>query len=301
MISVDIVLPYYNGSRFIKEQIESIFQNNIEGIDLKLIIVNDASRPDETKYLKKILTFNHIYIENEVNLGVIKSVEKGLFTSTAPYVMLCDQDDVWLEKKIATSVSKIKDFDEATLIYTDLKIVDTNLITLHHSMANFYKYEDDNIKPAILFQNIVTGCTIIMNRQLLNFALPFPDKIPMHDHWLAACATFYGQIEFMPVSTILYRQHGSNQIGAPKRFNKSFKKFQKQIDLKINLISELSTRTEKAGKINEAEFLSLVAKRLKRRSIIDIYRLCKTQVIAGSILKKLIKGVLLFLSDLKFQ
>ena len=100
MTHLDIILPFYNGSKFIREQLNSIQENDISDLKINLIIVNDASSESETKFLKSILPTNHIYIENQKNLGVIKSVEYGLKASISKYIMLCDQDDVWLPTKI---------------------------------------------------------------------------------------------------------------------------------------------------------------------------------------------------------
>ena len=60
MTSVDIILPFYNGSSFIKEQIESILDSDLEGIKLSIILIKDASTSEETEFIKKILPLNKL-------------------------------------------------------------------------------------------------------------------------------------------------------------------------------------------------------------------------------------------------
>lgn len=287
MTSVDIVLPYYNGSAFIKEQLDSILNSELSDIDLRIIFVNDASGPSETEFLKNLLPPNHLYLENETNMGVIKSVERGLKASTAPYVMLCDHDDVWLPEKIKRSLLKLQGIEKncPALVYTDLEIVGPKLEKLHHSMHAYTRYKHEPLYPSILFTNVVTGCTTIMNRKLLNLALPFPDHIPMHDHWLAVCAVFAGKLELLNEPTILYRQHGRNQVGAPargilsklKNLNQTAKKFQTQLRLKTEMAKALSQRlgtpaslTQVVNAFETKNFGFLVRKGVIRGSLIKL-------------------------------
>lgn len=103
------------------------------------------------------------------------------------------------------------------LIHTDLEVVDENLKTLGNS---FIKYRALNPECKdinhLLIQNNVTGCTMMVNRPLLVKALQVEgiDKIAMHDWWFALIASIYGKIYFLNKSTIKYRQHGGNVVGA---------------------------------------------------------------------------------------
>ena len=65
-----------------------------------------------------------------------------------------------------------------------------------------------------MLTNIVTGCTAVMNRELLDIALPIPKEALVHDWWLALVASSFGVIRYIEETSILYRQHGENTIGA---------------------------------------------------------------------------------------
>lgn len=306
MTKIDIILPYYNGSRFIEQQLQSILSSNLDGIKLEIIIINDASTREETEFIKSILPIGVRYIENEINLGVTKSIEKGLKESSAPYVMFCDQDDIWLPNKIKHSLHKIQEVEDEqpALVYTDLVISGPNLEKLHPSMHRFYNHNHDAIKPSVLFHNIVTGCTIILNRKLVELGLPFPEKITMHDHWYAECATFAGKIQLLDEPTILYRQHGNNQVGTPNRnvfwklchFRTTIPKFRHHLKMKSNMAESLAERLEKIGKKHESEFLKGIVKAIQHK---DFIYLLKTGAISGSTVRKIATSGLLLIQQKK--
>jgi hypothetical protein len=62
--------------------------------------------------------------------------------------------------------------------------------------------------------NTVTGCAAMINRPLYQRARPIPAEAVMHDHWLALVAASVGRIHCVRESTLLYRQHGGNAVGA---------------------------------------------------------------------------------------
>ncbi len=255
MITIEVIVAYYNGSAFIADQLESI-QNNIlpDQVSLQIKIIDDCSRADEFTKLTRIADRwpNVVVLKNESNLGVIRTFERGLNISTAPYVMLCDQDDIWLPDKITLTYAKMLETEknQPALVFTDLTTVDQKLNTISKSMLALNHFVADSEKHPLLFQNSVTGCTVMVNRSLIEAALPFPPAIPMHDHWLAVCAAFMGQLGFVNQPTILYRQHSANLVGQPKRelmgrLLKPFKtiaQFNRGLPLKAKQASELAAR-----------------------------------------------------------
>jgi hypothetical protein len=66
----------------------------------------------------------------------------------------------------------------------------------------------------LLTQNFVTGCTVLVNRPLLERALPIPESAVVHDWWLALVAASCGHLLYVDWPTVAYRQHDSNAIGA---------------------------------------------------------------------------------------
>ena len=64
--------------------------------------------------------------------------------------------------------------------------------------------------------NTITGCTMMINRELAKKCLPIPNECIMHDWWIALIASAFGKIDYISESTIKYRQHSFNDTGAKK-------------------------------------------------------------------------------------
>ncbi|RIE16031.1 glycosyltransferase family 2 protein [Candidatus Cryosericum septentrionale] len=153
----------------------------------------------------------------ETNEGAIGTFQRLLSMVDTEYFALCDQDDVWLSDKLENS-ARLLEMSGADLVYTDLRVVDEDLNELAPSMwrlSNIVPVTGHAVVP-LLLKNSVTGCTVVARRQLLERALPFPDGIPMHDWWLALVAACGSGVQALHEQTVLYRQHGTNALGAAK-------------------------------------------------------------------------------------
>ena len=221
---IDILLTTYNGEKYLSEQIDSILAQTIS--DWKLLIRDDGSTDQTRKtishyvkhYPNKII---HI-IDTDKNLGVTRNFERLMEYSTSPYIMFCDQDDIWFSDKIETSLRKLQAMEQQygsdipLLVYTDLAVCDEEETQIANS---FWKYQGCDPTLALdyakaLVQNNATGNTFIFNRALCDRALPFFPNIVMHDWWLALTALYLGKIDYITNQTILYRQHSSNVSGS---------------------------------------------------------------------------------------
>lgn len=216
---VDILLATYNGEKYIDALLASLSQQSFT--DWRLIVRDDNSTDatiQRIEWFKKYINPNVVILPTESRAGIKGNFSLLMEYSTAPYVMLCDQDDVWLPRKIAVSLDAIQKMDASkpALVHTDLIVVDNNLDTLADSFLEYSglegRYSSDF--KSMLIQNVVTGCTVIMNRKLVELATPIPNSAIMHDWWIALVSTALGNTVYLPDSTILYRQHGNNDTGA---------------------------------------------------------------------------------------
>lgn len=223
---IEVLMAVYNGEKFIREQIHSIL--NQTDPDVKIIIRDNASEDSTIKIVEECIHSHPDRIKlirSAKNVGVIGNFAALMEQSKADYVMFSDADDVWKKDKIEKTFAKLKAIEKihgskkSILIHTDLTVVNRELQTIHES---FWKYSNLNVTQKghllnrLLIQNVVTGCTVMVNRALLNLALPIPDHIVMHDWWLGLVASAFGSIDTVNAPTILYRQHGGNDTGAKK-------------------------------------------------------------------------------------
>lgn len=224
-----VLLSSFNGRRFITDQINSIRRQTHSAWTL---LVRDDGSTDNTVELVDALARQDQRIrllrDTKGNLGPAASFGVLLshaLESPAGYVALADQDDVWLPTKLARELELLRDQEAATglatplLVHSDLAVVREDLSLLHRSFLEFQgiRHQFQAALSRLMVQNFVTGSTVLLNRALLEVAVPVP-RVIMHDWWLALCAAALGRVLYLPEATVLYRQHGSNAQGSQGRW-----------------------------------------------------------------------------------
>lgn len=214
---VSIVLATHNGVRWLPDLLDSLARQTLA--PTRLSILDDAST-DRTWELVRdaaVAGGQTVVGRQESNVGAVRTFERLLSMVGTEYFALCDQDDVWLPDKLEKSVSLLES-SGADLVYTDLRVVDEGLRELALSLwrlSNILPVTGRAVVPLIL-KNSVTGCTVVGRTSMLRKALPFPPGIPMHDWWLGLVAACGNGVAPLPEATVLYRQHGGNEVGAAR-------------------------------------------------------------------------------------
>lgn len=219
---IAILMATYNGEKYICQQIDSILSQTCK--DWELYIHDDGSTDNTIAALESYVEKypNKIHLIDGKSTGGAKYNFFYLFGQVeAPYYMTCDQDDVWLDKKIGLTYDKMLTIenkaDVPCLVYTELRVVDSELNTIADTMSGYQSLDchKRTINQFIL-QNSVTGCTMMVNRALRDKMLRITDidNTIMHDWWAALVAAQFGKTAFIDEPTILYRQHGDNSLGA---------------------------------------------------------------------------------------
>jgi glycosyltransferase involved in cell wall biosynthesis len=222
--TIDILLPVYNGEKYLAAQLDSLLMQSYA--DWSLIIRDDLSTDNTlalvqdyvSKYPDRICVLGNQTLKK----GVVGSYDSLLHASTARYIAFCDQDDVWRPDKLSLQMKKMKELESMhgesspILVHTDLSVVDDGLCMISSSFWKFQHLKPDTMSklPRLLVQNCVTGCTALINRPLIERALPIPKGAIMHDWWIALVAISEGIVCDMKETTVNYRQHDNNDTGA---------------------------------------------------------------------------------------
>jgi len=218
-----ILLATYNGEKYIREQIDSILAQT--DTDWVLYIHDDGSKDQTMEVIKEYVEKypEQIIVVEGAPTGGAKSNFFYLFHQVeAPFYMCCDQDDVWLPEKIEITRKEMEnlirgDEDKPALVFTELCVVDGELNVIAENMRDYQGLDCKNVRlNRVLIQNVVTGCTMMVNHVLrdeLTKITEYTDVL-MHDWWATLVAVRFGKVSFIEQPTILYRQHGNNGVGA---------------------------------------------------------------------------------------
>ncbi len=230
-MKISVCIATYNGSIFLKKQLDSIL-DQLENDDE--VIISDDNSQDDT--LNIIESFNDERIKvykNTTPHSPIFNFENALKHVSGDVVVLADQDDIWEKNKLEVIRKSFeKNANDISLkMYNGVCIDESDKIV-----------EYDLFKIGIkdgLFLNIIKnsfiGCNIAFSAKLLNFVLPFPKKIPMHDSWLGCNAYIYGKVEFIDEKVFQYRIHNNN-------YSLKNNSLMQKVKWRVNLVSSLIQR-----------------------------------------------------------
>jgi glycosyltransferase involved in cell wall biosynthesis len=280
---VSIVMATYNGEKFLREQIVSILSQTYSPFEF--IVFDDCSTDGTRRILEEYQ--NHGKLKaffNESNLGYVRNFEKAIQMAEGELIALADQDDVWDSFKLHRLTQQI---GQNLLIHSDARLIDENGFEVASS------FEESSSKMTIphtmteaILNGFVTGCTCLFRRQLLDLALPFPNKLYIHDKWLGVIAFSKGGLIYLKEPLVNYRQHIQNNIGAVQPTVSLYSKLGKLLRGKsINYqFDAFRTFLEK-----ERNFTELVQERLEIESkeicsLIDFF----DQVLSGKSLTRVI-------------
>ena len=226
--TVAICMATYNGGQYLEEQIESVIKQTYGNW---ILFIRDDGSTDQThgilqkytlQYGQKIVWIRDGSLEggsaNKNFASILHWVTQRFAFS---YFMFADQDDVWLENKIERSLRLMQEYEAGgeipLLVHTDLKVVDQELAVLAESFFGYRSIDPDVTDlPHLLIQNNVTGCTMLWNRALNDLLDIQNGSCVMHDWWAALTACAFGKILCLKEPTVMYRQHGSNVVGATR-------------------------------------------------------------------------------------
>ncbi|HWZ17011.1 MAG TPA: glycosyltransferase family 2 protein [Mucilaginibacter sp.] len=254
---VSIALCTYNGSEYLKEQLDTLDGQTYK--NLELVIVDDGSSDGTIELLRQFAQNSSLNIKiyiNDENLGYIKNFEKAISLCNGDYIALCDQDDVWDERKIETLVKHIGD---NLLIYHDSALINETGDPLGQKISNLRNCYSGTDSRVFLFENCVSGHAILFKKELLTFIDGF-NKTIIHDWWLAYAAANNGSIFFLDQELVQYRQHSNanTNILRQKRDQNikpdSLEKIERQLNI-VKLFAEYPFNTDKAFKNKLAQLM----------------------------------------------
>lgn len=219
---IEILLATYNGARFLEAQIDSLLLQR--DVSFRILIRDDGSTDDTLRIVdryRSAIPETIDLLSSSGNVGAKKNFEILLERSTAPYVALCDQDDVWMPRKLQVLLGILREMEARygsqtpLLAYSDLLVVDEDLRERHPSYWSYSGCDPEHTNLArLLVRNPVAGCASLVNRALVRASLPIPDEALVHDYWLTLVASTAGKIAAVREALVSYRQHRGNVIGA---------------------------------------------------------------------------------------
>jgi glycosyltransferase involved in cell wall biosynthesis len=204
-----VAMATYQGMPYIAAQMDSILAEIGPGDEL--VISDNGSTDGTLGYLQSIAQKDpRIRLLSLTSpKGVLPNFQNALQHCKGDIIFLCDQDDIWKPGKMNTIDRLFDSNPNLMAVQADADIIDSEGRRISDSFFSLRKCGPGLWKN--FHKNTWQGCSMAFRRGLLEVALPFPRKIPMHDVWIGMLAEMAGDVLFLRETLTSYRRHSDNQ------------------------------------------------------------------------------------------
>lgn len=215
---VAILMAVYNGGAVLREQLDSLAAQ--DHADWRLLASIDASSDNSRNVLESFADEGHaVTILDGPGQGGTANfmslvARMGAHAEPGSWLAFSDQDDVWLPDRLSRGMAALAGIDEPALFCSRTFITNADLQGRRLSPP---RPRAPSFRNALV-QNVVAGNTILLNpaaARLAQDAVHEAGRVVVHDWWIYQLITGAGgRVVHDDAPTLLYRQHGANQIGA---------------------------------------------------------------------------------------
>jgi glycosyltransferase involved in cell wall biosynthesis len=255
---VDVLLAIHNGSKFIREQLDSLVTQRDVKINL-FVGFDDVDEDSEAIITELKSGFQSIKRYYFLNVGVDENFSRLLQESRSKYIATCDQDDIWLEDHLIKSI-RLMIPDHPSLIFSQLAEFSSE-----STKVRIWPILKKNQIPSFsIFENVARGCTQVMNSHARDLILSVvrPHSIP-RDWWFYSVVHHRDGVRFLPEVTVKYRLHESNLIGADRRFRRRLSRFSKnKLHRSFTIAGELRFQFRNYPSTNSSKKLNILVEGL---------------------------------------
>lgn len=227
-VRISVALCTYNGSAYLLDQLKSIAAQTHKPAEL--VICDDQSADNTARVAADFAHHAPFPVSVNVNpqqLGVAGNFQRAISLCQSPLIATCDQDDLWLPKKLATLSQCFFENPSASLIFSDMALMthEGNLTGKNQwqqlgftagDVSQFNVNGSAHAFEMLLRYNVVTGMAMMFRKSLFVAASPL-NELFIHDQWMSLIAAATGRVIALPQPLVHYRQHANQKIGGASR------------------------------------------------------------------------------------
>lgn len=204
-MKVSVIMPVYNGEAYLKVAVDSILSQSMT--DFELIIIDDCSTDLTASIINSYTDERIIYKRNEHNMGVAKSLNKGLLLAKGEYIARMDADDISLPNRFQVQVDFMDNNQDVGVCGTDIMIFGDGV---QNEVHHFSTHHDD-LCIDLIFNTALAHPTIMIRKSILidNEISYDPSYETAEDYKLYIDLSKVSKISCLPQILLRYRVHKS--------------------------------------------------------------------------------------------
>ena len=212
MVKVSIIIPVYNGERYVSEAIDSVLNQSYK--DFEIIVIDDDSKDNTSNILR---TYGKkIRWKSQENKGQASALNEGIKMAKGRYIAYLDADDVCLPERFENQVKYLDEHSNVGLVYSDRYQIDEN------GKIQWIIKSQPHDNFILLQKNYIPRSAVMHKRECLDEVGLFDESITGDDDWdmwIRISEKF--EMGYMDKPLVKYRVHGENiSLTRPKRLDR---------------------------------------------------------------------------------
>lgn len=152
MPKVTVLMPVYNAGKFLREAIDSILNQTFK--DFEFLIINDGSTDKTAQILQSYHDPRIKIVDNKVNIGLTRSLNKGLKIAKGKYIARMDADDISLPDRLEKQLPILEEDENIGLISSRITLIDEN----NNEMGDWHTDRKNNSPEEIFYTLFFENC-----------------------------------------------------------------------------------------------------------------------------------------------
>lgn len=212
---VTVLMPVCNGEKYIKRAIDSLLnQSYKEAYDI--LIIDDGSTDDTVSIVKSYHSDKIYLLQNEKNIRIAATLNKGLDLITGEYIVRMDADDISHHDRLKMQIDFMDQNKNIAVCGTEYSADPTlfnkkgNRWSKHREGANMFLYRPDVLRSILPFAFVLNHSTVVFrNRILREKGYRYSTEVGYiedYDLWLRM--VYHEEFFILPYRLLAYRRHG---------------------------------------------------------------------------------------------
>lgn len=159
---ISIIMPVYNAEKYLRESIESILRQTYR--NFVLYIINDGSSDNSEEIILSFKDQRIKYLKNSCNLGIVKTLNKGLAIADTKYIARMDADDICDKRRLETQYNELEKDSDLVLLGTAASLINEDGIIVGKIIP---PQDDRAIRTSLLFSNVFIHSSVMIRNSIL--------------------------------------------------------------------------------------------------------------------------------------
>lgn len=158
---VTVLMPVYNGEKYLREAIESILNQSFKNFEF--LIINDGSTDNSVGIINSFSDKRIKLIDNKINSGIVSALNQGIDLALSEYIARMDSDDISLKDRLSEQIKFMNKNPEIGILGSWVKVL--------HKQGNFidrYYTEHEDIKASLIFNTSLAHPTVMLRKSIID-------------------------------------------------------------------------------------------------------------------------------------